>query len=49
MNSIRTKDGASIWYRDWGTGPVVMFSHGWPLDADAWEDQMFVLASNGFS
>ena len=48
MSTIKTKDGASIFYRDWGTGPVVMFSHGWPLNADAWEDQMFVLASNGF-
>jgi non-heme chloroperoxidase len=48
MSSITTKDGASIFYRDWGTGPVVMFSHGWPLNADAWEDQMFVLASQGF-
>ncbi len=48
MGTITTKDGATIWYRDWGTGPVVMFSHGWPLNADAWEDQMFVLASNGF-
>jgi non-heme chloroperoxidase len=48
MSTITTKDGASIFYRDWGTGPVVMFSHGWPLNADAWEDQMFVLASNGF-
>ena len=48
MSTITTKDGASIFYRDWGIGPVVMFSHGWPLNADAWEDQMFVLASNGF-
>ena len=48
MSTIKTKDGASIFYRDWGTGPVVMFSHGWPLNADAWEDQMFTLASQGF-
>lgn len=48
MGMIRTRDGASIFYKDWGTGPVVMFSHGWPLTADAWEDQLFVLASNGF-
>src|SRR4051812_35946596 len=48
MGTIRTDDGAEIYFRDWGDGPVVMFSHGWPLNADAWEDQMFVLASNGF-
>jgi non-heme chloroperoxidase len=48
MGTIRTDDGAEIYFRDWGEGPVVMFSHGWPLNADAWEDQMFVLASNGY-
>ncbi|QYE33310.1 alpha/beta hydrolase (plasmid) [Polymorphobacter sp. PAMC 29334] len=48
MSTVKIKDGASIFYRDWGTGPVVMFSHGWPLNADAWEDQMFTLASQGF-
>jgi non-heme chloroperoxidase len=48
MPSIRTKDGAEIFYKDWGTGPVVMFSHGWPLSADAWEDQLFTLASHGY-
>ncbi len=48
MTAVTTKDGASIFYKDWGTGPVLMFSHGWPLNADAWEDQLFFLASNGF-
>jgi non-heme chloroperoxidase len=47
-NSITTKDGTRIYYKDWGTGPVVTFSHGWPLSADAWESQMFHLASNGY-
>src|SRR5580698_7871213 len=36
MNGITTKDGVSIFYKDWGTGPTVAFSHGWPLSADAW-------------
>jgi non-heme chloroperoxidase len=48
MSTIRMKDGAEIFYKDWGEGPVVMFSHGWPLNADAWEDQLFTLASNGY-
>jgi non-heme chloroperoxidase len=48
MNTITTKDGTQIYFKDWGTGPVVTFSHGWPLSADAWEAQMFFLASNGF-
>jgi non-heme chloroperoxidase len=47
-NTITTKDGTRIYYKDWGTGPVVTFSHGWPLTADAWESQMFHLASNGY-
>lgn len=41
------RDGAKIFYKDWGSGPVVVLSHGWPLNADAWEDQIFFLASNG--
>ena len=47
-NMITTKDGAQLYYKDWGTGPAVVFSHGWPLNADAWEDQMMFLASNGY-
>lgn len=48
MSSIRTNDGAELFYKDWGEGPVVMFSHGWPLTADTWEDQLFTIASNGY-
>lgn len=43
-----TKDGTQLYYKDWGSGPVVSFSHGWPLNSDSWESQMFHLASNGF-
>ena len=48
MNTLTTKDGTSIYYKDWGTGPVVTFSHGWPLSADAWDAQMLFLAQRGY-
>ncbi len=48
MSIFTTRDGTSIYYKVWGEGPSVVFSHGWPLTADAWESQMFHLASNGF-
>ena len=48
MNTFTTKDGTSIYYKDWGSGPVVTFSHGWPLSADAWDAQMLFLGQEGF-
>ena len=48
MTTITTQDGTSIYYKDWGRGRPISFSHGWPLSADAWEDQMVFLASHGF-
>ncbi|HEY7060278.1 MAG TPA: alpha/beta hydrolase [Chloroflexota bacterium] len=47
-SAIRTSDGTEIYYKDWGAGPVVTFSHGWPLNADMWDGQMLFLAQNGF-
>jgi non-heme chloroperoxidase len=46
--TITTNDGTEIFYKDWGTGQPVVFSHGWPLNADSWDDQMFLVASNGY-
>src|ERR1700674_4580927 len=48
MGTIAVKDGTQIYYKDWGDGQPIVFSHGWPLSADAWEDQMVFLASRGY-
>jgi len=48
MSTITTKDGTQIYYKDWGSGQPVVFSHGWPLTSDSWEAQMFHVASNGY-
>ena len=47
-NTITTKDGTRIFYKDWGTGQPIVFSHGWPLNADTWDDQMLFAASHGY-
>jgi non-heme chloroperoxidase len=48
MHTITTKDGTQIYYKDWGSGQPVVFSHGWPLSSDSWESQMLFLATNGY-
>ena len=48
MSTITVKDGTTIYYKDWGNGPVVTFSHGWPLNSDAWDNQLLFFAQNGF-
>ncbi len=48
MNAITTKDGTQIYYKDWGTGNPILFSHGWPLSADAWDPQMLFLGRQGY-
>ena len=48
MNTITTEDGTQLYYKDWGTGQPVVFSHGWPLNGDAWEDQMVFLGTHGY-
>ena len=48
MSTITVKDGTEIYYKDWGKGQPVVFSHGWPLNADAWDAQMFFLGQHGY-
>jgi non-heme chloroperoxidase len=48
VSAITSKDGTDIYYKDWGRGPTVIFSHGWPLNADAWDGQMLFLLQQGF-
>lgn len=48
MATFTTRDGTEIYYKDWGTGQPIIFSHGWPLDADMWDAQMLFLASHGY-
>jgi len=48
MSTIKVKGGTTIYYKDWGNGPVVTFSHGWPLNSDAWDGQLHFFAQSGF-
>ena len=48
MPKIKTGDNTEIYYKDWGKGPIVTFSHGWPLCADAWDPQMLFLVQHGY-
>jgi non-heme chloroperoxidase len=48
MNTVKTKDGIDIFYKDWGKGPAIVFSHGWPLSADDWDAQMMFFVNHGF-
>jgi non-heme chloroperoxidase len=48
MSTVKAEDGTEIFYKDWGKGPVVTFSHGWPLNSDAWDTQLLFLVQNGF-
>jgi len=48
MSFVTTKDGTEIYYKDWGSGQPIVFSHGWPLSADAWDSQMLYLGSHGY-
>jgi len=48
MSTVTTNDGTQIYYKDWGNGPVIVLSHGWPLNADSWEDQALFLAEHGY-
>ena len=48
MSTITTKDGTEIYYKDWGSGPAITFSHGWPLNSDMWDGQMLFFAQRGF-
>jgi pimeloyl-ACP methyl ester carboxylesterase len=48
VGTVKTKDNTQLYYKDWGSGQLVVFSHGWALNVDAWDDQMFFLAAHGF-
>jgi non-heme chloroperoxidase len=48
MSEVKTKDGTSIYFKDWGTGQPIVFSHGWPLSADDWDTQMMFFLNHGY-